>query len=75
MFNRAGVLEPADVHVALRLGALAGTDDEWVLLGAALAVRCPRMGHVCVDLATVRSTVSADAEDRVDLAGPPLAGR
>ncbi len=74
VFNRAGVLAAADVHVALRLGALAGTDDQWVLLGAALAVRCPRVGHVCVDLTTVRSTVSADADERVDVHALPWPG-
>jgi exodeoxyribonuclease V alpha subunit len=70
LFNEAGVLAAADVHVALRLGALAGTDDEEVLLGAALAVRCPRLGHVCVDLTTIAFTVSTDAEE-VDLHALP----
>ena len=50
-FNRAGVLSAADVHVARRLGTLAGEDDEGVLLAVALAVRAPRLGHVLVDLA------------------------
>ena len=41
-FNEAGVLIAADVHVALRLGRLAGEPtDEAVLLAAALAVRAP----------------------------------
>ncbi|MDP8969660.1 MAG: hypothetical protein M3N52_04015, partial [Actinomycetota bacterium] len=48
-FNDAGVLVAADVHVARRLAALGGDDDEAVLLGAALAVRAPRLGHVCAD--------------------------
>jgi exodeoxyribonuclease V alpha subunit len=55
-FNRAGVLEAADVHVAARLGDLGGLDpvaDEAVLLAVALAVRAVRAGSVCVDLATV----------------------
>src|ERR1039458_889286 len=73
-FNEAGVLRAADVHVALRLGALVPTDDDTVLLGAALAVRCPRLGHVCVDLTTVRSTVSTDADVRVDLEALPWPG-
>ncbi|HET9443604.1 MAG TPA: AAA family ATPase, partial [Acidimicrobiales bacterium] len=63
-FNGAGVLDAADVHVALRLGALGGEADEAVLLGAALAVRALRLGHVCTDLAAVRDTVTSD------LAGP-----
>ncbi len=70
-FNEAGVLRTADVHVALRLGVLTGTDDDTVLLAAALAVRCPRLGHVCVDLTTVRATVSTETEEQVDLDALP----
>ena len=33
-FNDAGVLSAADVHVAVRLCALAGDEDEWVTLAA-----------------------------------------
>ena len=66
-FNAAGVLDAADVHVARRLAALAGDDDEQVALAAALAVRGPRLGHVYVDLATIRETATVDAEEAVDL--------
>jgi exodeoxyribonuclease V alpha subunit len=66
-FNAAGVLDAADVHVARRLTALAGEDDEQVALAAALAVRGPRLGHVYVDLATIRETATVDAEEAVDL--------
>lgn len=52
-FNVAGVLEPADVHVATRLGALAGEPDQEVLLAVALTVRAVRQGAVCLDLATI----------------------
>lgn len=52
-FNRAGVLEAADVHVATRLGALGDEADGRVLLAVALAVRAARLGAVCVDLAGV----------------------
>lgn len=38
-FNATGVLNAADVHVALRLGRLGGDEDQAVLLAAALAVR------------------------------------
>ena len=38
-FNAAGVLDAADVHVALRLADLAGEDDEQVALAAALTWR------------------------------------
>src|SRR3954469_13912349 len=70
-FNEAGVLAPADVHVARRLSQLAGEDDEAVLLAAALAVRGPRLGHVCVDLATIRDTATVDVEEPVDLSALP----
>ncbi|HZT64693.1 MAG TPA: exodeoxyribonuclease V subunit alpha [Acidimicrobiales bacterium] len=66
-FNRAGVLAPADVHVARRLGRLAAEGDEQVALAAALAVRAPRVGHVHVDLATVRRTADTDADSDVDV--------
>jgi exodeoxyribonuclease V alpha subunit len=70
-FNDAGVLTAADVHVALRLGRLGSTGDDAALLAAALAVRAPRLGHVCVDLAVVRATVSADLDVPVDLRALP----
>jgi exodeoxyribonuclease V alpha subunit len=70
-FNDAGVLVAADVHVAQVLGRLGLTDDEDVLLAAALAVRGPRLGHVCVDLATVAETASSDLEIPVDLRALP----
>ncbi|NYD57252.1 exodeoxyribonuclease V alpha subunit [Nocardioides marinisabuli] len=50
-FNDTGLLEAADVHVARRVSALAGEDDEQVQLALALAVRGVRSGSVCVDLA------------------------
>ena len=55
-FNRAGVLGAADVHVATRLTQLGADPDERVALAVALAVRAPRVGHVYVDLETVRAT-------------------
>jgi exodeoxyribonuclease V alpha subunit len=62
-FNRAGVLAPADVHVANRLLSLAGETDQRVALAASLAVRGPRFGHVRTNITDVRSTVVADVED------------
>jgi len=70
-FNQAGVLSAADVHVARRLGALGGEDDETVLLAVALAVRAPRLGHVHVDLERIRGTAAVEAEDPVDLEALP----
>jgi exodeoxyribonuclease V alpha subunit len=70
-FNAAGVLSAADVHVALRFGRFAAGSDERVLLAAALAVRAPRLGHVHVDLATVRHTATVDVDVPVDLQALP----
>jgi exodeoxyribonuclease V alpha subunit len=72
-FNAAGVLDAADVHVAERLasGPPAGGDDELVQLGLAFAVRAPRLGHVCTDLATIAATASSESEDAVDLTALP----
>src|ERR687895_1322067 len=70
-FNEVGVLTAADVHVALRLAELAEVQDETVTLAAALAVRAPRLGHVHVDLATIRETAAVDAEEPVDLSTLP----
>ncbi|NCD20847.1 MAG: exodeoxyribonuclease V subunit alpha, partial [Actinobacteria bacterium] len=53
-FADAGVLAPADVHVARTLARLGGEGDGAVVLAAALAVRAVRFGSVCVDLARVR---------------------
>jgi exodeoxyribonuclease V alpha subunit len=49
-----GVLEALDTHVVDHLGALVGERDPDVLLALALAVRAPRHGHVCVDLAAMK---------------------
>ena len=70
-FNEAGVLAAADVHVARRLAALGAAAPDDALLAAALAVRGPRLGHVCVDLATIRESAAVDTEDTVDLSGLP----
>ncbi len=67
------VFEPADVHVARRLTALAGESDERVALAIALLVRALRGGSVCVDLT---STEMADLADAVKasplLTDPPV---
>ncbi len=73
-FNDIGILAAADVHVALRLQRLGGDgDDPYVALAAAFAVRGPRLGHVFVDLATIRetATVDTDTDEPVDLAVLP----
>jgi exodeoxyribonuclease V alpha subunit len=70
-FNRAGILSTSDVHVALRLARLGAVGDEEVTLGAALAARAPRLGHVRVDLATIRTTASSDTDLPADLDALP----
>jgi exodeoxyribonuclease V alpha subunit len=62
-FNDAGVLAAADVHVARRLALLGGERDPGVVLAAALAVRAPRLGHVHVDLGTIRATAAVESAD------------
>jgi exodeoxyribonuclease V alpha subunit len=63
VFADAGVLAPADVHVARRLGELAREADEDVLLATALAVRAVRLGSTCLELARLRDvTVERDGD-------------
>lgn len=80
-FNRAGVLEAADVHVADRVCELAGDADPLVALAVALTVRAVRGGSVCVDLTTVAADSLQpgppwpDLDDwRAAVAASPLAG-
>jgi exodeoxyribonuclease V alpha subunit len=70
-FNQIGVLSAADVHVALTLAELAGGASVTVQLAVALAVRAPRLGHVFVDLATVRDTAAVESDEIVDLSSLP----
>jgi exodeoxyribonuclease V alpha subunit len=73
-FNRAGILDSADVHIAHRLAQLAGVEGEAgeaVALGVAFAARAPRLGHVCVDLRTIRQTASRDIDLATDLEALP----
>ena len=59
-FVEAGVLDAADVHVAgLIARTLVGLEPE-VLLGAALAARAVRLGHVCIVVVTVAGSVVVD---------------
>ncbi|MFV8317766.1 exodeoxyribonuclease V subunit alpha [Mycobacterium sp. 23] len=60
LFNDAGVLEAADVHVAQRLTAMAGESEPAVALALALVVRALRGGSVCVDLESVQAQVGMD---------------
>ncbi|WP_345001535.1 AAA family ATPase, partial [Tsukamurella soli] len=69
-FADAGVLAPADVHVARTLGRLGGEPDERVLLAAALATRAVRLGSVCIELPDMRA-VAVDGDDAVDVDALP----
>ena len=68
-----GVLDISDVHLAATLARLGGLDADAaqlpVVLGAALAARGPRHGHVCVDLRTVRANSAFETEPGADDAG------
>jgi exodeoxyribonuclease V alpha subunit len=70
-FNAAGVLEPADVHVAVRIARLGRETKDEVLLALALAVRGVRLGSVCVELAAVRRTVLGAGDEPVDVSALP----
>jgi exodeoxyribonuclease V alpha subunit len=69
-FNEAGVLTAADVHVASRLGLLAGEADNRVLLAVALVVRGTRHGSVVLDLAAAADTITPDADADEDEVAP-----
>ncbi len=70
VYNQAGVLAAADVHVALRLQRLGGERSEPVMLVTALAVRAARLGSVCLDLNRLRA-VNVDQEFEVDIPALP----
>ena len=59
------------MHVARRLGAIGGENDERVLLAAALAVQALRSGSVCV----VLDDVADVAVRRLARGGPPQPAR
>jgi len=59
-FVDAGVLDASAVHVAGVIArSIDGVEPE-VLLGAALATRAPRFGHVCVVIETVAGSIVVD---------------
>jgi exodeoxyribonuclease V alpha subunit len=67
-FNRVGILEAADVHVAARLGELGGENGPSVLLATALAVRALREGSVCVEIEAAGEATPVDGADPDDVA-------
>ena len=71
VFNRAGVLNPADVHTAETVCRIGQDIDERVQLALALTVRALRNGSVCIDLRTVHTTAFDEAESAIDIAELP----
>ncbi|MFZ2056214.1 MAG: exodeoxyribonuclease V subunit alpha [Acidimicrobiales bacterium] len=59
-FVEAGVLDASAVHVAGVIARSVGGVEPEVLLGAALAARAPRFGHVCVVTDTVAGSIVVD---------------
>ena len=59
-FVEAGVLDASDVYVAGVIARSVGGVEPEVLLGAALAARAPRLGHVCVAIRTIAGSIVAD---------------
>jgi exodeoxyribonuclease V alpha subunit len=71
VFNRAGVLNAADVHTAETVSRIAQESDDRVRLALALTVRALRNGSVCIDLRTVHSTAFDEVEAAIDIAALP----
>ncbi|MGZ4436639.1 MAG: exodeoxyribonuclease V subunit alpha [Nocardioidaceae bacterium] len=70
-FNAVGVLGAADVHVAERLGRLAGEPDQQVLLAAALTVRALRSGSVCLHVPSAAATTAVEGVEPAVVARLP----
>lgn len=70
-FVAAGVLDAAEIHLAAAFARRSPGTSAEVLLGLALAARAPRLGHVCIELATVANTVAVDDLDAQDLGSLP----
>lgn len=68
------VLNDADAHVTDTVSRLTGEHRPEVLLAVALAVRAPRLGHVCLELRRVREVgLAPEGQARVDVELPELA--
>ncbi|TVP69634.1 MAG: exodeoxyribonuclease V subunit alpha [Nitriliruptor sp.] len=63
-FVAGGVLTAAEGRLAERLGRIGGEDQPQVLLAAALALRGPRYGHVCVELDRIAAHVAVEPQPR-----------
>ena len=56
-FTNAGILSELDRHLAMSLGRISGESRPEALLGAALASRAPRHGHICIELHEVSKRI------------------
>jgi exodeoxyribonuclease V alpha subunit len=63
---RAGALGALDVHFARAMARLGGEDDARAVLGAALASRRARLGHVCADLADLAGELASEGDEEVE---------
>ncbi|GAB2529780.1 exodeoxyribonuclease V subunit alpha [Nocardia heshunensis] len=70
VFNNAGVLSAADLHVALRLARLGGESSEAAVFATALAVRAVRSGSVCLEVRRMHE-IGVDAEGTEESAIDP----
>ncbi|MFT3715119.1 MAG: exodeoxyribonuclease V subunit alpha [Gordonia sp. (in: high G+C Gram-positive bacteria)] len=72
VFNDAGILAAADVHVADRVAALSGAEvSDAELLATALAVRAVRHGSTCVELNRIREIAVPETVDETGDPVPP----
>lgn len=65
-FVAAGIFELTDIHATATFAKTSGETSVPVLLATALAVRAPRLGHVCVELSSVAQTVVSSIDSPVD---------
>ena len=69
-FAEAGMIHVADFHLARRMAAYCGEDDDRVLLALALTVRELRLGSVCLDLACAPELIVPGEADDGSVAEP-----
>ncbi|MEJ2687101.1 MAG: exodeoxyribonuclease V subunit alpha [Gammaproteobacteria bacterium] len=70
--QRAGVVSALDAHFTRLLARLDPAMTQAACLGAALASRAVREGHVCLDLGEIAGLALATGEPGTDLAAPAL---
>ena len=71
LFNAAGILTPSDFHVARLPERARGSHRRVHAAGGRVRGPRPRLGHVCVDLTTIRHTASSDIDREVEVDALP----